>query len=374
MQSPFVYGRIAEGSSFANRKNELQRVSGNLRNKIHTVVMGPRRIGKTSLIRKITAEYSGLSYYRFCYIDAYRVQDEEGFYNYFASEVIKACSNNVDEAFEYSRQFMAKSSSKLAFSLTQTKDYNLSVLTEEDISEDALNLGNEIARKKNFILIVCIDNFQNIERFENNLSFQKKFKTYIESHDKSVYCIAGTKTSFLYDAFNNPQMPLYHFGDFIMLDRISLGEFSTFIMNRFAENGKTCALQFAEKICMAMHCHPYYTQQLAHIVYMNSSGKVDDEIVSHSIEEMIERNLIPFQREYENLSVLQANFLRMLIDGVQDGFTTRPVIDKYRLSSSAAVIRIIDSLIKKEIIDRREGKFEFVDPAFHLWLQRFLKS
>ena len=81
MQSPFVYGRIAEGSAFANRKQELQRLSGNLRNKINTIVLGPRRIGKTSLVRKITAEYSGLSYYRFCYIDAYKVNDEESFYS-----------------------------------------------------------------------------------------------------------------------------------------------------------------------------------------------------------------------------------------------------------------------------------------------------
>jgi len=374
MASPFIFGRLAEGSSFANRKNELQRISGNLRNKIHTVVMGPRRIGKTSLIRKITAEYSGLSYYRFCYIDAFRVQDEEGFYSYFAAEVIKACAGNMEEAIEFSRQFMAKSSSKLALSLTQSRDYNLAVMNDEDISDDALNLGNEIARKKNFILIVCIDNFQNIERFENNLSFQKKLKTYIEGQDKTVYCICGTKTSFLYDALTNPVMPLYQFGDLIMLDRIAQDELAPFIMNRFAENGKTCALQFAEKICQAMNCHPYYTQQLAHLVYTSSEGKVDDPLVLRCVDELIERNLIPFQKEYENLSVLQANFIRLLLDGVEDGFTTRPVIDKYRLSSSAAVIRVIDSLVKKEIIEKRNGKYVFVDPAFYLWLNRFVKA
>jgi hypothetical protein len=374
MQSPFVFGRIAEGSSFANRKNELQRISSNMRNKINTIILGPRRVGKTSLVRKVTAEYSGLSYYRFCFIDAFRVQDEEGFYKYFASEVIKACANNMEEAVDYSRQYLSRSTGRLAVSLTQAKDYNLSVMTEEDISEDALNLGNEIARKKNFILIVCIDNFQNIERFENNLSFQKIFKTYIENHDKTVYCISGTRTNFINEAFTNPEMPLYQFGDMIMLERISKGELAPFIMNRFAESGKTCALQFAEKMCDLMQCHPYYTQQLAHIAWLNSSGKIDDEVVNKALDELIERNLIPYQREYENLSVLQTNFLRLLLDGVNDGFTTRPVIDKYRLSSSAAVIRVIDSLIKKEIVEKKDGKFHFVDPAFYLWLQRFTQA
>jgi uncharacterized protein len=374
MQSPFVYGRIAEGSAFANRKSELQRLSGNLRNKIHTVVIGPRRIGKTSLVRKITAEYSGLSYYRFCYIDAYKANDEYAFYNYLAAEVIKACSNNVEEAIEYSRQFMAKSSSKLALSLTQSRDYNLAVMSENEVGDEALDLGNEIARKKNFTLIICIDNFQNIERFEQTLLFQKKFKTAIEKHDKTVYCIAGTRTSFLNDAFLSPDQPLFQTGDLIQLDRISIDELAPFVMNRFSENGKTCAMMFAERICKEMVCHPYYTQQLAHIAFMNANGKVDDAIIDRSIEEMIERNLVSFQREYENLSILQANFLRMLLDGIEDGFTTKPMIEKYRLSSSAAVIRVIDSLLKKEVIARRSGKFVFVDPTFHLWLQRLVKG
>jgi hypothetical protein len=133
-------------------------------------------------------------------------------------------------------------------------------------------------------------------------------------------------------------------------------------------------LQFAEKMCDLMQCHPYYTQQLAHIAWLNSSGKIDDEMVNKALDELIERNLIPYQREYENLSVLQTNFLRLLLDGVNDGFTTRPVIDKYRLSSSAAVIRVIDSLIKKEIVEKKDGKFHFVDPAFYLWLQRFTQA
>ncbi|HCA82158.1 MAG TPA: hypothetical protein DEP18_00100 [Flavobacteriales bacterium] len=374
MQSPFVYGRIAEGSAFANRKQELQRLSGNLRNKINTIVLGPRRIGKTSLVRKITAEYSGLSYYRFCYIDAYKVNDEESFYSYFASEVIKACSSNVEEAIEYSRQLMAKSSSRLAVSLTQSRDYNLAVVTEDEIGDDAMDFGNEIARKKNFTLIICIDNFQNIERFEQSLLFQKKFKTAIEKHDKTVYCIAGTRTSFLNDAFLNPDQPLYQMGDLIQLDRIALDELAPLIMNRFSESGKSCAMMFAERICKEMVCHPYFTQQLAHIVYMNANGKVDDAVISRSVEEMIERNLVSFQREYENLSILQANFLRMLLDGVEDGFTTKPMIEKYKLSSSAAVIRVIDSLLKKEVIERRQGKFCFVDPTFHYWMQRVVKG
>ena len=127
-------------------------------------------------------------------------------------------------------------------------------------------------------------------------------------------------------------------------------------------------------ICEMMDCHPYYVQQLAHQVWLNADAKIDEELIRKSVDELVERNLITFEREFENLSVLQGNFIRALLDGVSEGYTTRPVIDKYRLNSSAAIIRVMDSLIRKEILDRRSGKFEFVDPLFHLWLKRFVKS
>lgn len=40
---------IAKGRYFCNRKNELQQLTRNIENSLHTVLISPRRYGKTSL-------------------------------------------------------------------------------------------------------------------------------------------------------------------------------------------------------------------------------------------------------------------------------------------------------------------------------------
>ena len=88
---------------------------------------------------------------------------------------------------------------------------------------------------------------------------------------------------------------------------------------------------------------------------------------------MVERNLLLFQKEFDSLSNQQVNFLKALLDN-NIHFTAKDTIAKYKLHSSASVIRSIEGLEKKEIIDRFSGKMEFSDPAFRLWLKEFLKT
>ena len=65
----------------------------------------------------------------------------------------------------------------------------------------------------------------------------------------------------------------------------------------------------------------------------------------------MEQNKVFFQREVEQLSALQMNFLRALANGVSTGFSRKDVIKKYRLESSANVQSIRKALLKKDLID-----------------------
>ena len=50
MEAPFVYGRIADDLNFTDRKNEVALLTQNFKNLINTVIISPRRWGKTSLV------------------------------------------------------------------------------------------------------------------------------------------------------------------------------------------------------------------------------------------------------------------------------------------------------------------------------------
>lgn len=52
MEAPFVYGRIADDLNFTDREDEVALLTQNFKNLINTIIISPRRWGKTSLVNK----------------------------------------------------------------------------------------------------------------------------------------------------------------------------------------------------------------------------------------------------------------------------------------------------------------------------------
>ena len=58
MDKPFVYGMSVEGENFTDRIRETARLKKDLENGMNVILMSPRRMGKTSLVKKVRSEIS----------------------------------------------------------------------------------------------------------------------------------------------------------------------------------------------------------------------------------------------------------------------------------------------------------------------------
>jgi AAA+ ATPase superfamily predicted ATPase len=52
-QSPFIYGSTVSSNSFTNRVEDSRRLYNNLLQGINTMIISPRRWGKSSLVEKV---------------------------------------------------------------------------------------------------------------------------------------------------------------------------------------------------------------------------------------------------------------------------------------------------------------------------------
>jgi hypothetical protein len=173
--------------------------------------------------------------------------------------------------------------------------------------------------------------------------------------------------------FENKSMPFYKFGDVIYLEKIAQKHLRTFVMNSFSRTGKEIGDPYAEKIIESVKCHPYYTQQLAHLAWINTEDRVTGEILEDAINELLNQNALLYQKEIESLTNPQVNLLKAVAGGVEQ-LSSLDVIQKYKLNSSANVSRLKKALEKKEVIDTLNGKTEFIDPVFELWFKRYYSS
>ncbi len=93
---------------------------------------------------------------------------------------------------------------------------------------------------------------------------------------------------------------------------------------------------------------------------------VSNEDIDAAVDDLLEQNKIFFQREVEQLTEFQLNFLRALANGVSTGFSRKEVIRKYRLESSANIQSVKKSLLKKDLIDIDGQMIAFDDSLFKL--------
>jgi hypothetical protein len=377
MDKPFVYGKLADADYFTNRVQEIKSLAGNFVSGINTVLISPRRWGKSSLVwHTSNAVRKKNKDIRFCFIDLFNVRNEEEFYELYARELIKASATKWEERIAGIRQFFKTLIPHVTVPVDPNHDISLGFEWKQlkKNPDEVIDLAENICRVKKIKLIVCIDEFQGISNFENPLAFQKKLRAHWQKHSRTTYCIYGSKRLMMSTIFENPDMPFYKFGDVIFLKKIKEEHWVNFIVKRFKVTGKSISEGLAQKIASLMDNHSYFVQQLAHETWIVSRKKCKEENITEATENLMNKLSLLYQRETDQLSNAQVNFMKALCNG-ETKFTTANVINRYRLGSSANVIRVKNALEQKEVIDTMESTVQFSDPMYKLWFtQQFSSS
>jgi AAA+ ATPase superfamily predicted ATPase len=79
-KSPFLFGTTVSVDSFTNREEEVEKLIKNLTQGINTMLISPRRWGKSSLVEKVIYKLNAdKSQFRTVSIDLFSVSSEEEF-------------------------------------------------------------------------------------------------------------------------------------------------------------------------------------------------------------------------------------------------------------------------------------------------------
>ena len=373
MKTPFTFGRLVLEPDFTNRISESKRLISNFSSSVNTILISPRRWGKSSLVAKTVNQIQKKSKkIVFCMIDLNNIRSEDQFYKLLATKVLQQSSSKMDVILENAKLFLGRFIPNISFSPNPETDIKLS-LDWNEVKKDPnniLDLAENIAIKTKKKIIICIDEFQNISKFEYPVDFQKKLRAHWQLHQNVTYCLYGSKRHMLMEVFSSPSMPFYKFGDIIFLEKIKESDWIEFITKRFIDTGKSIDNENAADI--AKHCenHPYYVQQLAQQVWLRTIKSCRSEIILEAFDDLVLQLSMLFQILTDNLSMKQINFLNALVNK-EEKITSQNTLRKYKLGTSANVIKMRRTLHDREIIDVIEKKIEFMDPLYKYWLKNY---
>ncbi len=378
MEAPFVYGRIADDLNFTDRENEVALLTQNFKNLINTVIISPRRWGKTSLVNKcakLLPEENKNTLV--CQVDIFNCRTEEQFYTAYANALMRVSTSAWEEFVAEVKRYLSRMAPTVSLS-EGSQSYELSFgigFKDNRLSYDEiLDLPQQIAKDKGKKIIVCIDEFQNINEYEDSLAFQRKLRAHWQTHTSVCYCLYGSKRHMLLSIFNDYSMPFYKFGDILFLQKIERKDWVAFISQRFADTGKQISDELSGMIADKMKNHPYYTQQLSQQVWLRTSKDCSETIVNEAFNSLIGQLSLLFTNIIDSLTSRQISFLIAVADGVVN-FSSKDILKHYQLGTSANIKNLKKATLEKDLIDILPGNtIEIQDPAFEYWLKNMYQN
>lgn len=374
MDKAFIYGMSVEGKNFTDRELETKRLQLNFENGMNSILISPRRIGKTSLVKKVKSLTEGKKRI-VVFMDIYKCRTEYDFYEKFAASIIQATSTKMEQMLQMAKEFIMSITPKVSYSPDPGTEYTLSlgINPRTNTPEEILNLPERIARKKGVQIVVCIDEFQQIGEMPNSLTIQKTIRSVWQHHRNTSYCLFGSKMHLMSKLFYSRKMPFYQFGDMFFLKKIPTEKWIPFIISRFQDAGKQISKELALKICQTVDNYSSYVQQLAWNVLVLSDKTVNEQSFKEGLEATLAQ-VIPFFVELTaNLTAYQLNLIRAICSGYHDDFGKKEVTSLYDLGSRSNLVKLKKALIEREIIEQTEEGLYITDPLFELWFRREMK-
>lgn len=371
METPFIFGKIATEKNFTDREVETSNLVQSFTSLINTIIISPRRWGKSSLVNKASKlAMEQDSKLRICHIDLFNVRSEEHFYSLLAQKVIAATSSKWEDAIENAKCFLSHLVTKISIGTAPTNEISIDFdwEMEKHNIDEVLDLAEKIAQKKGLKIVICVDEFQNISEFTDPEYFQKKLRSHWQHHQRVAYCLYGSKRHMMMDVFTDSSKPFYKFGNLMFLNKIETPHLVEFFNNRFADTGKAINEDASKLIAELVDNHPYYAQQLAQQSWLRTKDVCTVEIVQEAHAALVEQLSLLFVTITETLTTQQLNYLKALIAG-EKAISSTEVMHRYKISSTTSISRSKASLVKNDIIDNKAGEISFQDPIYAYWLK-----
>ena len=371
-EQSFVFGVSVSDYNFIGRKEEIRRLKMNFEEGINTILISPRRWGKTSLVRKV-CEVVDRKKVIPVFVDIFKCKTEYEFYNALAEAVLKQTASKAELWMDNARDFIARLSPKVSFSPEPNSEFALSlgISPKTHAPEEILSLAEEIAQKRQKRIVVCIDEFQQIGEMADSVSIQKRLRSVWQHQRLTSYCLFGSKKHTMMNVFQKRNMPLYQFGDFKFLDKIPTETWVEYIVQHFKDRQRTISTEQAAKICQLVDNYSSYVQQLSWLVFslIDEGQVVTDEHLKQGVKDLLNSQEQLFMQQIEPLTAYQMNFLRCILSGHHDDFGETAVREEFQLGSVSNITRLKTALVDKDIVEMSGKRYYITDPVFALWFR-----
>jgi hypothetical protein len=340
-----------------------------LDNRVHIVLIGPRRFGKTSFVLDTLRQLEARG--KTCvFIDVFNVTSHRD----FLQQVLRALRSRTTWSQRLRKwvESLPRLRPKFSWEVdARTGETTFAVAPEalerdiKDLIQDTILALGEIGDE----VVVAIDEFQTIAELEDDGWLEATLRTLMQQLRNTAFLFTGSRRSVINDMLNNASRPFYRSCQPIEFPALE-DSFSDWIVARFKSVGVSCSKNVVNSLRKLVQETPNYVQMACFHLVAQGVDKVDQEKIHEVLRTIVKQNAYSYQTLLNSLPLLQQRSLR-LAAVESEGIFSKELLGKYEIPNGPALASSIKSLKRKQILDEgtAKGKVNFDDPLFAIWLR-----
>ncbi len=358
---------LAEGQAFCNRVDERKMLKANIANVNHTVLVAPRRYGKSSLVKKVMDETS----VHYAWVDFLAASSQKQVERQIGHAVAQLIYQIAPDLKKLQLNFSKFFKSMHPDFMIQVLGSSLSLHSnfEQSIAIDEALLGldayaQEVGKKA----VIMLDEFQQISLLKEHRTIEALIRHAVERSKAITYIFSGSNRRLLTAMFSGSDRPLYKLCWAMPLERINIAEYEKFINASARKNwGSNLTPEVFQEIMAMTEQHPFYVNGLCNRLWQQKKQPTIVD-VQQTWEWYVRLNRATIVADIIDLSANQKKVLTALAT-----HPSREVFSKEFSTISdipvASTRQVIDVLLSKDLIFQDETKcYRVLDPA----VRRFL--
>jgi len=371
LTNPFKFGDPVEGEYYLPRPDLAQTITQFLANRIHVVLIGPRRIGKTSFVLNLLQDLERQS--AIClFVDIFNMTSHRD----FLQQILRALESKKSlwTSFKQWMGLMTTLRPKISAEYDPNSGqssfgFTMDSFSERDVKESIQDVLAGLSKLGPKVVLV-IDEFQKISEIGDHGWLEATLRTHMQQLRNTSFLFTGSRKSIIYDMLNNQARPLYRSCQLIEFP--SFGEeFTDWVLDRFSRVEIDCERSAVQLLRKLVQDTPNYVQMVCFHLVAQGMRHIAKEEVETTLLTVVRQNAYAYQTLLNSLTLTQQRALRLAAKEGKQIFH-KQLLAKYEIASGAALASAVKALKEKSILDEEgtsRGAVVFDDPLFAMWLR-----
>lgn len=370
LRNPFVYQGYVSPAYFCDRTEETEELIANLQNGRNTVLISPRRIGKTGLIKNTFCRILEQEKNAKClYIDIFATKNQHDFVQLLGTAIAQEVLSKERKAIKRLLDFFG--SWRPVFSTDpMTGQPTVSVSIQPALTEVTLKNVFDYLEQSKCEVYIAIDEFQQISNYPEP-GIEALLRSYVQFAPNVHFVFSGSKRHLMSQIFYSPERPFYQSTVSMGLDPLHEDIYYDFARRFFESKKGSLSHEVFHYVYQRFEGVTRNIQLMLNRLYETERHVTKTEQVDEAIRHIVNRNSMQYE---ELIGFLTDNQLAVVKAIAKEGLAESPqgadFIKQYDLPGSSSVKTALDVLTDKDIVCRTPAGYIVYDHFFAIWLKR----